>query len=124
MAQTLAALGLNRDEVYLLNATRCRAPKRFPYAKECANCRDYLVRELQLAQPKAICCLGTTVAQTLLQTLKSIAELRGAIHDYAGTPVVCTFHPAYALKNPKSEPDARTDLELLRSLGIGRQESG
>ena len=116
LAQTLETLGLNRDEVYLLNATRCRAPKRFPTAKECANCRDYLVRELELAQPKAICCLGTTVAQTLLRTAKSIAERRGTVHNYAGTPVICTFHPAYVSKNPKSGPDGRADLELLREL--------
>lgn len=121
--RALGVLGLRREEVYLLNATRCRAPKRFPSAKECANCRDYLVRELALAQPKAICCLGTQVAQTLLATAKSIAELRGAVHDYAGTPVVCTFHPAYVLKNPKSEPDGRADLGLLaKVLGLAESE--
>ena len=112
--RALEFLGLTRAEVYLLNATRCRAPKRFPTAKECANCRDYLVRELELAQPKVICCLGTTVAQTLLQTTESIAALRGRIHDYAGIPVICTFHPAYLLKNPKSETDGRKDLEWIR----------
>ena len=112
--RALEFLSRTRDEVYLLNATRCRAPKRFPTAKECANCRDYLVRELELAQPKVICCLGTTVAQTLLQTTESIATLRGRIHDYAGIPVICTFHPAYLLKNPKSEAEGRTDLELIR----------
>ena len=113
--RALVFLNLPREEVYLLNATRCRAPKRFPTAKECANCRDYLVRELELAQPKVICCLGTTVAQTLLQTTESIAALRGRIHDYEGIPVVCTFHPAYLLKNPKSEADGREDLELIRA---------
>ena len=119
LAQALATMGVNREGVYLLNTTRCRAPgKRFPTAKECANCRDYLVRELELAQPRVICCLGTTVAQTLLETTESIATLRGKIHDYAGTPVICTFHPAYVLKNPKSEADARADLELLlRTMG-------
>ena len=118
LAQALEFMGLERERVYLLNATRCRAPKRFPTPKECANCRGYLVRELELAQPKAICCLGTTVAQSLLQTTESIAALRGRIHDYDGTPVVCTFHPAYLAKNPKAEPEARADLELLmRTMG-------
>ncbi len=118
--RALEVLGLRRDEVYLLNATRCRAPKRFPTAKECANCRDYLVRELELAQPKAICCLGTQVAQTLLETTELIAALRGRVHDHSGIPVICTFHPAYLVKNPKSEPDARLDLELLgRAMGSG-----
>jgi len=112
--RSLEFLGLTREEVYLLNATRCRAPKRFPTAKECANCRDYLVRELELSQPKVICCLGTTVAQTLLQTTENIAALRGRIHDYTGIPVICTFHPAYLLKNPKSEAEGRKDLESLR----------
>ena len=116
---------LKREEVYLLNATRCRAPKRFPTAKECANCREYLVRELELAAPKVICCLGTTAAQTLLQTPAQIAELRGRVHDYRGTPVICTFHPAFVTKNPKNEPDCWTDMELLlRTMDGTRVEGG
>ena len=117
LTPVLVALGLEREQIYLLNATRCRAPgKRFPTAKECANCRDYLVRELELARPKVICCLGTLTAQTLLQTTESIATLRGKVFDYSGIPVVCTFHPAYLAKNPKSAADAATDLQLLRQF--------
>jgi len=114
----LVRMGLKREEVYLLNATRCRAPKRFPTARECENCREYLVRELELAAPKVICCLGTTAAQAVLQTTAQIAELRGRVHDYAGTPVICTFHPAYVAKYPKTEPDCWADMELvLRTMG-------
>lgn len=114
LARALEFLARNRADVYLLNATRCRAPKRFPTAKECANCREYLVRELELARPRAIVCLGTLVAQTLLQSTESIATLRGRVHDYEGTPVICTFHPAYLAKNPKSEADAMADLDLCK----------
>ncbi len=114
----LERMGLNREEVYLLNATRCRAPQRFPTARECANCREYLVRELELAAPAVICCLGTTAAQTLLQTTAQIAELRGKVHDYLGTPVICTFHPAYVSKYPKTAPDCWADMQLvLRTMG-------
>lgn len=117
LTPALFVLGLEREQVYLLNATRCRAPgKRFPTAKECANCRDYLVRELELARPKVICCLGTLTAQTLLQTTESIATLRGKIFDHAGIPVVCTFHPAYLIKNPKSAADASSDLLFLKQI--------
>ena len=118
LAPLLERMGLKREEIYLLNATRCRAPKRFPTPKECANCREFLVRELELAGPKVICCLGTTAAQTLLQTAAQVAELRGKVHDYLGTPVICTFHPAFVTKNPKSEPDCWADMELvLRTMG-------
>ena len=117
----LDRMGLKREEVYLLNATRCRAPKRFPTARECANCREYLVRELELAAPKVICCLGTTAAQAVLQTTAQIAELRGRAHDYLGTPVICTFHPAFVTKFPKSEPDCWADMELvLRTMGTDK----
>ncbi len=117
LTSALIALGLEREQVYLLNATRCRAPgKRFPTAKECANCRDYLVHELELARPKVICCLGTLTAQTLLQTTESIATLRGKTFDHTGIPVICTFHPAYLLKNPKSSADAASDLEFLKRI--------
>ena len=124
LSRMLERMGLTRDDVYQLNATRCRAPKRFPTATECGNCRDYLVRELELARPRAICCLGTTAAQGVLGTAAQVAELRGKVHDYRGTPVICTFHPAYMAKYPKAEAECWSDMELLlRAMGLSAPDA-
>jgi DNA polymerase len=115
----LTAMGLARTEVYLTTAIKCRPPRnRTPNADECGNCRGHLDRQLELVGPRALCCLGAAAAQTLLNTPANIQALRGTVHDYRGTPVVCTYHPAYVLRNPAAKKDCWEDLKLLlRTLG-------
>lgn len=115
----LAAMGLTRDEVYLTQTIKCRPPKdRQPTAAECGNCREYLVRQIEIVDPKFICCLGTAAARTLLDTPKAITELRGTVHEFAGRPVVCSLSPEYLLANPAAKKDCWEDMKLLlRTMG-------
>ena len=118
--QMLTAMGFGREEVYLCAAVKCRPPgNRPPKPEECANCRGYLERQLELARPRAICCLGAAASQTLLDTAAPIQELRGTVHTYRGLPVVCTYHPAYVLLQPKVRAACWDDLKLLLKT-IGR----
>lgn len=115
----LQACRLEREEVYILNVLKCRPPgNRNPAPEEAGNCRRYLDRQLQLIEPRFICCLGAVAAQNLLSTTQSIGKLRGAVHDYRGIGVVCTYHPAYLLRNPSAKKYAWEDMKLLmRELG-------
>ncbi|MDC0936607.1 uracil-DNA glycosylase [Pirellulales bacterium] len=115
----LAACNLQREEVYILNILKCRPPgNRNPTADESCNCRRFLNRQLQLIDPEFICCLGAVAAQNLLDTSTPIGRLRGTLHDYRGIKVLCTYHPAYLLRNPPAKKDAWEDMKLLmRSMG-------
>ena len=74
--------------------------------------------QLELVQPKFICCLGTSAAQNLLNTTRPLGQLRGKFHDYRGIPVLCTYHPAYLLRNPGAKKDVWEDLKkLLARMG-------
>jgi uracil-DNA glycosylase family 4 len=112
----IAACGLKREEVYICNAIKCRPPgNRTPQAQEVANCHGYLERQLELVRPRFICCLGSVAAQALLNTNQPLGRLRRQFHDYRGTPVLCTYHPAYLLphRNPEKKRDVWEDMKLL-----------
>jgi uracil-DNA glycosylase len=95
----IAACGMKRDEVFILNILKCRPPgNRKPTAEEAGNCRGFLERQIELVRPKYLCALGATAAQHLLGTSLSIGRLRGRFHDFHGIPVICTYHPSYLLR--------------------------
>jgi uracil-DNA glycosylase len=105
---------MRRADVYILNILRCRPPgNRNPLPVEAANCREYLDCQLAIIQPEFICCLGAVAAQNLLGTDISIGKLRGRIHDLHGIKVVCTYHPAYVLRNPAAKKFVWEDIKML-----------
>ena len=61
-----------------------------------------------------IVALGKTAASNLLGTEASIGSLRGRLHDFHGTPLLVTYHPAYLLRNLPDKAKAWEDLCLAR----------
>ncbi len=120
LTKIIEACTLSRSEVYILNVLKCRPPgNRTPVPDEVANCRGYLNRQLALIKPEFICCLGSVAAQTLLETTTPISRLRGQFLDYRGIRVMCTYHPAYLLRNPAAKKDVWEDMKVLMAkMGI------
>ncbi len=119
LTKILEACRLRREDVYILNILKCRPPgNRNPTPTESQNCRRFLDRQLELIDPEFICCLGAVAAQNLLDTTQAIGRLRGSVHDYQGIKVVCTYHPAYLLRNPAAKKDTWEDMKfLMREMG-------
>jgi uracil-DNA glycosylase family 4 len=110
----ITASGFKREEVYICNTIKCRPPNnREPSPEEKANCRPYFDRQLDLVKPKYIVCLGGVAAKSVLNTQIGITKLRGKFHDLRGIPVLCTFHPAYLLRNPAAKKDCWDDMKML-----------
>ena len=108
---------LRREDVYICNIVRCRPPgNRTPSPLESAACRDFLDATLQVIAPKFICCLGATAATRLLDTTEPIGRLRSRVLDYNGAKVVCTYHPAYLLRNPPAKAQTWEDIKLLMRI--------
>lgn len=114
------AFRMKREDVYICNVLKCRPPgNRNPEPTEAANCRRFLDRQLELVNPEFICCLGAVAAQNLLGTVQTIGKLRGSVHMLRGIKVVCTYHPAYLLRNPAARKDVWDDMQLLlREMGL------
>jgi DNA polymerase len=114
------AIGLKREDVYLCNVIKCRAPgNRNPEPDEIATCSPYLLRQLELIKPKVIVALGDFAAQTLLNTNNGILQLRGEFQPFRGAQLMPTFHPSHLLRNPEAKKDAWEDLKkVAHYLGI------
>jgi DNA polymerase len=114
----LAAIGLQRGrDVYIANIAKCRPPgNRVPEPGEAAACEPFLLRQIALIEPRLIVALGRTAADNLLRNDASIASLRGRLHDFRGTPLLVTYHPAYLLRNLADKSKAWEDLCLAREV--------
>jgi uracil-DNA glycosylase len=117
----LAAIGLSRRKnVYIANVLKCRPPgNRNPAPGEVEQCTPYLLRQIELIQPKLIVAMGRFAAQTLLGTDASISSLRGRVHRYAGVPLIVTYHPAYLLRTLEDKAKAWEDLVFARKTMAG-----
>jgi uracil-DNA glycosylase family 4 len=119
----LFAIGLKREEVYIANVLKCRPPgNRDPQPDEVEQCEPYLIRQIELIQPRLIVALGRHAAHSLLKTEVPLGKLRGQRLSYHGTPLIVTYHPAYLLRNPADKRKVWDDLCLARSVVQNRTE--
>ena len=115
--ELLAEAGYVREQVFIANVVKCRPPgNRTPEPGEIQTCSPFLFRQLQTIAPRVICALGACAAQTLLATTKAISSLRGRPLNWRGTTLVCTFHPAYLLRNPAQKASSWQDLLVIQRI--------
>ncbi len=111
----LSAVELKREEVYICNILKCRPPNnRDPESTEMETCTPYLYRQIELIKPKFIICLGRIAGQWLMQTNNTLTSLRGKFHDFRGTKLMVTYHPAALLRNPNWKYPAWEDMKMFR----------
>ena len=120
LTKIIEACTLTRDEVYILNILKCRPPgNRNPSSEESDACREWLNTQLDILKPEFICCLGAVAAHNLLETETPIGRMRGKFYEYHGSKVLCTYHPAYLLRNPAAKAPCWDDMQLLmKEMGI------
>jgi uracil-DNA glycosylase len=120
LTKIIEACKMRREDVYIMNVLKCRPPgNRNPLPEESHNCSGFRRRQLELIDPEFVCCLGAIAAQAFLNTTASIGKLRGSVHLHEGRKVVCTYHPAYLLRNPSAKRDTWEDMKLLmREMGV------
>jgi DNA polymerase len=113
----LAAIGFQREQVYIANILKCRPPNnRDPSPEEAAACNPWLQQQIELIQPDVILALGRIAAHHLLNTDQSLGALRGKQHQYAGIPLIVSYHPAYLLRKPIEKRKSWQDLKSIKSL--------
>lgn len=141
----LTAAGIAREQTYLTNIVKCRAPgNRAPEPDETQACTAlWLLPQLALLRPRVVLALGNTATQFLLGTEQGITRLRGQwfrFHSPLNTPagtvpqdasegyealLMPMLHPAYLLRNPARTPGGPKALtwgdiqEVARVLGGG-----
>lgn len=118
----LAAIGLDRSSVYIANVVPWRPPgNRTPTPQETQICLPFITRQIELADPDILVCLGGPAAQTLLGQ-SGITKIRGRWFNYMigarEIRAMPTFHPAFLLRSPLQKRFAWRDfLALKKALG-------
>lgn len=116
----LAEAGLPREQVAVTNVLKCRPPRnRAPRRREIENCRPWLDRQIELADPVVVVTLGGTALAWALGPTARVGALRGFPHPFGARLLVATYHPSAAIRfGPTGAPMAalREDLKLVAGL--------
>jgi len=114
----LSAINRSREkDVYICNVLKCRPPNnRDPIRSEVEKCEPYLLHQIRLINPRLIVALGRVAGQTLLNVDKSLKTLRNTFHDYNGTPLMVTYHPAALLRNQDLKRFAWEDFKVIKEF--------
>jgi DNA polymerase len=113
----IAAIDLEREEVYICNVLKCRPPgNRTPQPAEVAQCLPYLEQQIALVRPALICAMGLPAVGALLKLKGPMGAIHGKTFQYRGVPVIPTYHPAALLRTPSLKREAWEDMKRVRDL--------
>ena len=121
----MAAIGLDRTSSYIANVVPWRPPgNRTPTPQETAICLPFIRRQIELANPDILVCLGGPAMQTLLGIKDGITRSRGRWFSYdtgrREIRALATFHPAFLLRSPLQKRFAWRDfIALKKALARG-----
>jgi len=112
----LDAINFGREDVYIANILKHRPPNnRNPLPEERSRSLPFLIRQIELVDPKIILCLGKVSANTMLSNATALGKLRGKFHSFMhNIELMATYHPAALLRNPKWKRPTWEDVQLLR----------
>lgn len=120
----LHASGLDRQKVYIANVVPWRPPgNRTPTLQEIQICLPFVERQIDLADPEYLVCLGGSAAHTLLGVQGGIMRARGLWRPYSrqtgrDIQALAMLHPAFLLRQPAHKRFAWADMRALaRALG-------
>jgi uracil-DNA glycosylase family 4 len=115
----IEAIGLDRTSAYIANVVPWRPPgNRTPTPQETAICLPFIRRQIELANPDILVCLGGPSAQTLLGIKEGITRTRGRWFTYdtgkREIRALATFHPAFLLRSPLQKRLAWRDFLAIK----------
>ena len=117
LEQMISCIGLLNNEIYITNVLKCCPPNnRDPQSDEITQCSSYLAQQISLVKPTLLLALGRVAGQYLLNTTRSLNQMRSQKHDYQNIQVIVTYHPAYLLRNPSDKKRAYHDWLTVQQL--------
>lgn len=119
--QLLGEIGLARGDVFIANVLKCRPPgNRDPQQAEIDNCSSWLLRQIELIEPKVICTLGNFATKLLRADGTGITRLHGRDEERViglrRMRLMPLYHPAAALYTGSMLETLRTDFARIPDL--------
>src|SRR5262245_2979987 len=117
----LGGIGLQRSDIYIANALKCRPPPdRDPLPEEIASCQPHLIRQIELTQPRLVATLGNFATKLLSGKPTGITRVHGQDQEVQlGASRVLLFplyHPAAALYTPSMLKVLEEDFARIPDL--------
>ncbi|HEX2852538.1 MAG TPA: uracil-DNA glycosylase [Opitutaceae bacterium] len=129
LTKMIGAMGLARGDVYIGNIMNWRPQlptaagatqigNRPPTEEEMRYCLPYLRAQIEVVNPALLVALGSTAAQGLLGfgSFKALGEIRGLWREFAGTPLLVTYHPSYILRSQSNRSKRMIWEDLLKVM--------
>lgn len=129
LTKMIQAMGLKRSEVYIGNIMNWRPQmptgggqeqigNRPPTPEEMTYCLPYLRAQIEVVAPEMLVALGSTAAQGLLGfgSFKALGDIRGQWREFAGKPLMVTYHPSYILRNQSNRSKRMIWEDLLKVM--------
>ncbi len=107
----LAAVGIDREEIYVCNILKCRPPhNRDPLPEEQEHCIAYLREQVRLVKPQMIVCLGRIAAMRLISPDFRITRDHGKFFKKGNFLMSALYHPSALLRDPSKKEDNLRDM--------------
>ena len=129
LTKMIGGMGLKRSDVYIgnimnwrpempLNASGEQYGNRPPTEDEMRYCLPYLRAQIEVVNPALLVALGSTAAQGLMGfgSFKALGEVRGQWREFAGKPLMITYHPSYILRNQSNRSKRMIWEDLLKVM--------
>lgn len=123
LTKIIETMGFARSDVYIANVLKCRPDmppgmpgNRKPKSEEMRVCLPYLQEQIDIIRPRVLVALGATAVEGLTGSVEPMGRLRGRWHDFHGTPLMVTYHPAYLLRNQSLSEKRKVWEDMLMVL--------
>ena len=115
----LGSIKLNRNNVYISNVVNFRPPmNRRPTEEEIKRYLPFLIKHIELINPKILFLLGSTALNALIGNEVVISKARGKwVNKKIGVvnpEIISSFHPAFLMRQPDQKKYAWEDLKMIR----------
>lgn len=119
LTRLIEETGLQRSEVFITSVLKCRPPgNRPPQKLEIDTCLPYLDRQFEILKPRFVVLLGGVAISSIIGPHK-VSEAHGSFYQADSITYFMTYHPAAALRFPKTAETMRQDLQILRKELFG-----
>ena len=123
--ELLNSADLKRNDIYITNILKCRPPdNRNPLQNEIEACTPYLIRQISIIQPKAICCLGNFASRFVMELfgladrIEGISKMHGKVFEGSDGEktinIIPLYHPAVATYNQNMINTLKEDFGVLK----------
>ncbi len=115
--QLLADIGIDRKDVFIGNAVKCRPPgNRTPTMEEINACEPFLLSQIALIEPQLIVLLGSAALNAVIGPGHSISLVRGSLMEHQGMLFFPVFHPAASLYRREIFEQLKKDFKELQKI--------